>query len=126
MLALSGSIEELTGQPETIGERRMGVRVRQVRPVKVYEPLSGRFYAGQTRDISSGGLRLDLPASMLLVVGRDICVHVAAAAHGQPLVNRRRMVSARIVWLKRDPAQPGQLMAGIAFQPGIAAHLDAA
>ena len=38
-------------------ERRRGLRIRQNRPVKVYEPTSARYFGGQTCDISSTGLR---------------------------------------------------------------------
>ena len=44
-------------------ERRRGLRIRQSRPVKVLEPLTARYIGGQTRDVSSTGLRIELPAS---------------------------------------------------------------
>ncbi|HLL88744.1 MAG TPA: hypothetical protein VK324_05535, partial [Tepidisphaeraceae bacterium] len=43
-------------------ERRRGLRIRQARPVKVFEPTACRYFGGQTCDVSATGLRLELPA----------------------------------------------------------------
>jgi hypothetical protein len=109
-------------------ERRRGLRIRQNRPVKVYEPASARFFAGQTCDISSTGLRIELPASMPVVEGKVISIHVGLNDRGQALVNRRAMMPARIVWVDRSsgPDRKAQLMAGVEFVASITAHLDAA
>jgi hypothetical protein len=109
-------------------ERRRGLRISQNRPVKVHEPLSGRFFAGQTCDISSTGLRIELPASLPVVEGKVISIHVGLNDRGQALVNRRAMMPARIVWIHRTIGedQRPRLMAGVEFVASITAHLDAA
>ena len=109
-------------------ERRRGLRIAQNRPVKVHEPLSGRFFAGQTCDISSTGLRIELPASLPVLEGNVISIHVGLNDRGQALVNRRAMMPARIVWVHRTICedQRPRLMAGVEFVASITAHLDAA
>jgi hypothetical protein len=109
-------------------ERRRGLRIAQSRPVKVHEPLSGRFFAGQTCDISSTGLRIELPASLPVVEGSVISIHVGLNDRGQALVNRRAMMPARVVWAERTVGedQRPRLMAGVEFVASITAHLDAA
>jgi hypothetical protein len=109
-------------------ERRRGLRIAQNRPVKVYEPLSGRVFPGQTSDVSSTGLRIELPASLPVVEGKVISIHVGLNDRGQALVNRRAMMPARIVWVHRGFGQDRrpQLMAGVEFVASITAHLDAA
>ena len=50
------------GHAAAHGERRRGLRIRQHRPVKIFEPAGNRYFGGQTEDISSTGLRIELPA----------------------------------------------------------------
>ena len=108
-------------------ERRRGLRIRQSRPVKVLEPLSARYIGGQTRDVSSTGLRIELPASTAIRAGSTLSIHVGANEHGQTLANRRSMIPARIVWIdRRIEDGQGTLTAGVEFVSSIAAHLDAA
>ena len=111
-------------------ERRRGLRIRQNRPVKVYDPTTSRFFGGQTADVSSTGLRIELPASMPVAQGAMINIHVGLSDAGQPLANRRAMMPARIVWVERstriDQQQKPRLLAGVEFVSSIAAHLDAA
>ena len=108
-------------------ERRRGLRIRQSRPVKVLEPLSGRYLGGQTQDVSSTGLRLELPASAAIQSGSTLSIHVGVNDQGQSLANRRAMIPARIVWVdRRIEDGKGTLTAGVEFVASIAAHLDAA
>jgi hypothetical protein len=109
-------------------ERRRGLRIMQNRPVKVYEPTSARYFGGQTCDVSSTGLRIELPASMLVREGKVITIHVGLNACGQSLANRRAMIPAKVVWVERsqDASDKPRVMAGVEFVSSIAAHLDAA
>ena len=108
-------------------ERRRGLRVRQHRPVKIYEPVGARYFGGQTEDISSTGLRIELPAFATVRAGETLCVHVGLNRKGQSLANRRQMIPARVVWVRRSGAhRPGTLEAGVEFLSSIAALLDAA
>ena len=128
MLLLS---ETSTSESEmTVGteaERRRGIRVRQDRPIKVYEPTSHRYFGGQTQDISSTGLRVELSPSTPAIEGRLVSVHVGLSSRGEALANRRQMMPARIVWLRRI-VQHGhpRLIAGLELVASVAAHLDAA
>lgn len=108
-------------------ERRRGLRLAQYRPVKVYEPMTCRFIAGHTEDVSTTGLRISLPRSSLIRPGCFLNVHVGVSSGGQPLANRRDMMSARVVWV--DPASDPagrSISAGIEFTASIDAQLDAA
>lgn len=107
-------------------ERRRGLRIRQNRPVKVLEPTSARYFGGQTADISSTGLRIELPVSAPVRPGVVLSIHVGLSGSGQTLANRRQMIPAKVVWVDRGRAGTGKLVAGIEFLASIAAHLDAA
>ena len=106
-------------------ERRRGLRVRQQRPVKVFEPIASRYFGGQTEDVSSTGLRLELPAYVPIREGETLSVHVGLDRQGHTLANRRQMIPARVVWVKRS-LEGATLEAGVEFLASIAAHLDAA
>jgi hypothetical protein len=108
-------------------ERRRGLRINQARPIKVFEPASSRYFGGQTQDISSTGLRVELPRSVALSAGKVLSVHVGLSSSGETLANRRQMIPARVVWVRRQN-QGGnpRLTAGLEFLANITAHLDAA
>ena len=114
--------EQLSG-----AERRRGFRIAQNRPVKVYEPTASRYFGGQTHDVSSTGLRLELPSSAPVRPGKILSIHVGLNQSGQALANRRQMIPARVVWVTRsgDSSCPTQ-SAGVEFITSIWAQLDAA
>ncbi len=108
-------------------ERRRGLRINQARPIKVFEPTSSRYYGGQTEDISATGLRVELPRSVALSAGNILSVHVGLSTTGESLANRRQMIPARVVWVRRYNNGPKtRLTAGLEFLANITAHLDAA
>ena len=108
-------------------ERRRGLRVREARPVKIFDAAAARYFGGQTEDISATGLRLELPIFAPVQPGDTLSVHVGLNQRGQSLANRRQMFPARVIWVnRRDRRINGRLEAGIEFLAGIAAHLDAA
>lgn len=103
-------------------ERRRGLRIRTNRPIKVFEPAAARYFGGQTEDISTTGLRIELPAFAPISEGEVLNVHVGGA-----LANRRQMMPARVVWVDRaESLRSGRLQAGVEFLASIAAQLDAA
>ena len=108
------------------GERRRGLRVRQNRPVKVYEPGASRYFGGQTEDISTTGLRIELPAWAPVRAGETLSIHVGLSRRGETLANRRQMIPARVVWVRREAGRKARLEVGVEFLSSIAAHLDAA
>ncbi len=125
------AVEKYVGSDErmarsvTSADRRRAIRVRQHRPVKVFEPAANRYLGGQTHDVSSTGLRLELPLWTHISAGRLISIHVGASDRGQSLANRRQMITARVVWVNRDVEQRC-LTAGVEFTTALTAHLDAA
>ena len=112
---------------QSAAERRRGLRIRQNRPIKIFEPTTQRYYGGQTEDLSRTGLRIELPLATPMRPGKRVNIHVGLGQLGESLANRRSMMPARVVWVHRDPhLTTGVLTAGIEFIPSIAAHLDAA
>jgi hypothetical protein len=107
-------------------ERRRGLRIRQNRPVKIFEPMAGRYFGGQTEDVSSTGLRLELPVSAFVRPGEVLNIHVGLSESGQALANRKQMMPARVIWVDRSASGMGRMQTGIEFMSNIAAHLDAA
>ena len=123
--------------PESIGtfedddamsfERRRGLRIRQQRPVKVFETATARYFGGRTEDVSSTGLRIELPAFAPIREGETLNIHVGLSSRGESLANRRQMLPARVVWVKRGPtAKTSAIEVGVEFMASIAAYLDAA
>jgi hypothetical protein len=108
-------------------ERRRGLRIRQHRPIKIFEPTTHRYFGGRTEDLSATGLRIELPLATPVRPGKLVNVHVGLSDRGESLANRRQMIPARIVWVQRGmDLASGRLTAGIEFISSIAAHLDAA
>ena len=128
MLVTEEYVIQANETAETGAERRRGLRVRQERPVKVFEPTAGRYFGGKTADISATGLRLELPRSVLVRPGTELTIHVGASDAGQPLANRRQMIPARVVWVDRraDLERTGLVTLGVEFVASISARLRAA
>jgi len=126
-LALVGETEEGEFAEAEVAERRRGLRIRQARPVKVFDAAAARYFGGQTEDISATGLRIELPGFAPVEPGDLLSIHVGLNEFGQGLANRRQMMPARVVWVNRqDYHIRGRIEAGVEFLSGIAAHLDAA
>ncbi len=126
MLALAQTTRRKKLEPSG-AERRRGLRINQSRPIKVYDPSICRYFGGQTTDVSSTGLRLELPANASARPGKLLSVHVGLSEQGQPLANRREMIPARVVWVDRsnDGSLKNQYI-GIEFLASITAGLHAA
>jgi hypothetical protein len=107
-------------------ERRRGLRIAQNRPVKVLDTLGGKYFGGQTMDVSSTGLRIELPAHATVRMGETLSIHVGLGADGSSLANRRQMIPARVVWINRRLSGRKTMTAGVEFAASIGAQLDAA
>jgi hypothetical protein len=115
------------GGEAAAAERRRGLRVRQNRPIKVYEPTSRRYFGGQTEDLSATGLRVELPTATPVCEGRLLTVHVGLSSNGEALANRRSMMPARVVWVRRSAdRRDSRMLVGLELVSSVAAHLDAA
>ena len=107
-------------------ERRRGLRIAQHRPVKVLDTLGGKYFGGQTQDVSATGLRIELPAHAAVRCGQTLSIHVGLSASGSSLANRRQMIPARVVWVNRRSLRGRTISAGVEFAASIGAQLDAA
>ena len=124
MLMLTASHDVL--EADDGHDRRRGLRVREQRPVKIFGAGTGRYFGGQTEDISSTGLRIELPLWAPLRTGETVNVHVGLNGHGNALANRRHMVPARVVWVNRAPGKEARMEVGVEFLNTITAGLGAA
>ena len=108
-------------------ERRRGLRIREKRPVKVFDAAAAKYFGGCTEDISATGLRIELPSYAPVEPGDTLSIHVGLNRIGESLANRRQMIPARAVWVNREDFRiSGRLEVGIEFLSTIAARLDAA
>ena len=81
---------------------------------------------GQTLDVSTTGLRIELPAATGLRVGDVLGIHVGLSRVGERLANRRGMVPVRIVWVDHEAGRDGHVLAGVEYAATIDAQRDAA
>jgi hypothetical protein len=129
MLTITQALSEQEANAEDSGiERRRGLRIQQARPIKVYEPAGSRYFGGQTQDVSSTGLRIELPLAMPVRPGKLVSIHVGLSESGQALANRRNMIPARVVWVSRPEkdSESKSMSVGVEFLASISAQLDAA
>ena len=131
MLAATAATDDLDllgaeADADAHAERRRGLRVRQARPIKLYEPAGAKYFGGVTEDISATGLRIELPAWAPIRTGETLNIHVGLNRLGQTLANRRSMIPARVVWVNRTAHKRATLEAGVEFLNNIAAHVHAA
>lgn len=107
-------------------ERRRGLRIQQNRPIKVLDTIAGRYFGGQTRDVSATGLQIELPLHATVRTGETLNIHVGLSESGESLANRRHMIPARVVWVNRSTLANRTFTAGVEFATSIGAQLDAA
>lgn len=108
-------------------ERRYGSRVKIARPIKVVDLANGRHIAGRSRDVSSSGMRLEIPMTNGLKVGDAVHVDVGMLSGIGPLTGRPRVIPARVVWLQRQTKMLRPLLtAGVEFAPDYDALVNVA
>lgn len=78
------------------GDRRTHPRLQIERPCKLFDPTSGKYYAGQTRDLSENGLLIDVPRLLELKPGDSVHVGVAMKRR-QGLLLAKEMIEAIVV-----------------------------
>jgi len=111
--------------PQAPDERRRGFRIRQERPIKVFDPESSKYVGGRTQDVSASGLRLELPIASPILPGRLVHVHVGVSQGLEGLAQRHGMLPARVVWIDRGDGGPN-MTAGVEIVAGVLAAADAA
>ena len=126
LLMHAADVNEFETEDAEPAERRRGLRVQQHRPIKVLEGMSGRYFGGRTQDVSATGLRIELPAHCVVQHGSTLYIHVGLNSSGESLANRRQMIPARIVWIRRPRGANKAIVAGVEFAAGIGAQLHAA
>jgi hypothetical protein len=105
-------------------ERRRRSRQRVSKSVKLYDPVSGRYFAGHTCDMSEGGLRLELSARLPAVAGGTACVYIADNV-GRGFIQHTQMLPVRYVWVRRD-TRTGMATCGVEILSDTASAREAA
>ena len=77
------------------GDRRRHDRVMVNQPCKIHDPRSGKYIAGQTPDMSNGGLLVELPRVVSLNPGDEVHVGVALKRR-QALLRCNEMIKAQV------------------------------
>ena len=77
-------------------ERRDWHRISLSRPCKVFNPRTGKYIAGTTRDLSGGGLLLNLQRRPDAEPGDRLYVAVAQKRR-QPLISADEMIESKVV-----------------------------
>lgn len=78
------------------GDRRRHLRLPIERPCKMHDPRSGKYVSGMTRDLSCGGLMIDVPRLLWLKSGDTVHVGVAIKRR-QGLLLAKEMIEATVV-----------------------------
>jgi hypothetical protein len=78
------------------GDRRRHQRIEMQRPCKIYDPRSGKYHAGQTRDLSHGGMLLEIPRLLELKPGDRVHVGVAMTRR-HAILQSKEMVETIVV-----------------------------
>lgn len=82
-------------------DRRLGLRVDDDRPVKVYDARARRYYVGRAVNLGAGGMRLDLPATAPVQTGGTLQVYVGSDEEQEVLISLKNMTPIRIAWVER-------------------------
>lgn len=89
-------------------DRRRRPRASIEQTVKLYDPVSGRYFAGHTQDVSDSGLRLELPARVPARAGQTALVYIAASHMGRGLIDHAALIPIRYVWVRRETDEQGE------------------
>ena len=92
---------------------RREARVVERHPVRMFEPFSGRFYAAETSNVSTGGLCVVMGPDVSLRAGRFVTLH-GLATFGPRLADAApRTLTARVVWARVDADDDATLRVGL-------------
>lgn len=91
-------------------ERRIVGRLPITRRCKVFEPISRRYVAASTRDLSPGGMRLHLDASIPVESGDRLFVGLSALGPSD-LLRQTDLHESRVVWV--DQSSDGRTVVGL-------------
>ena len=78
------------------GDRRRYRRESLERPCKIYDPRSMKYISGTTRDISCGGLLIDVPRLMEIKPGEHLFIGVAMTRR-QGFIQAKEMIDAVVL-----------------------------
>ncbi len=77
-------------------DRREHPRVQMTRPGKVFDPRSGKYLSAELRDISEGGMLLQLSSPLTIEPGDEIFVGLAEKRR-EPMLKRHEMIRSEVV-----------------------------
>ncbi|MEM1011962.1 MAG: hypothetical protein AAGI46_07040 [Planctomycetota bacterium] len=85
-------------KPSNGPERRRRLRRIDHRGLKLFDPVTGSYMIGRTRDTSDTGMCVELPDRVPARQGETAFVHLA---DGRGLVQRSGMMPVRYAWVRR-------------------------
>ena len=78
------------------GDRRKHRREPLERPCKIYDPRSMKYIAATTRDVSSGGMLIDVPRLLEIKPGERLFIGVAMTRR-QGFIQAKEMIDAVVL-----------------------------
>lgn len=100
-------------------DRRAHPRVPMSRPGKIFDPRSGKYHPAELRDLSHGGMLLDLPHLRAFRPG-DVVLVGLAEKRREPLLKRQDMIRAEVVRSLGTPC--GRTLIAVEFLDRNVAH----
>lgn len=113
----AGTLHDAPPERPPATDRRLLPRQRLTRPIRLFDPVSGRFFPAQTRDASPAGLCLTTGLAVPLFPGRTIAVHLGREGHDRLLISRQVMRPATVVWVHRQPGLSRDTLCGVRWLP---------
>jgi hypothetical protein len=102
------------------GDRRRHQRLNIQRPVKLFDPNSGKYHLGSTCDLSVSGVLIELTHAIGVRPGDEILLGIAQKRR-QPLLRHDDMVRAKVV--RTISTVGGRMLLAAEFPPGAALPL---
>jgi hypothetical protein len=99
-----------------LDERRAETRNDLSRPCKVFDPRTGRYVAGCTRDLSSHGVQIETQRRMHLEPGETLFVGIALKRR-DVLLARNEMCEGRVMRAMHTP--DGRTVIGMRLDGGM-------
>lgn len=103
-----------TSQDEPTKERRSHPRLHVQRPAKIFDPGSGKYHIGSTRDLSAGGMLIELSQGISARPGDSIMIGVAQTRR-QPILRQSEMLRATVVRAMQSEAN--RMMIAVQLPP---------
>lgn len=107
---------------EVSGERRSTMRIRIDRPCKLHDPRSGKYIPARTRDLSEGGVMVEIDQPLAIQAGDELYIGIAQKRR-QMLLRSEEMLRLRIVRALGTPSGGTAIAGSFIDRPIVAEPL---